>query len=148
MVWRMTHLDISASTNWKPVGEYEWIIVDKVHGMKINGRLRTVPGRETDWIGSPASFENLRPADWRTVNATCTGWDLQTCLRVLNEHWINYESVLGVNRIGPLPQTVVVSMSLFAISDEEGVDLVEGALGMGGVEWINVECHLRTYEDK
>jgi hypothetical protein len=138
----MKHLDISASTMWKPVGEYEWIIVDKVHGMKINGRLRTVPGLETDWIGSPASFENLQLAPWRTVNATCSEWDLQTCIRVLAEHWITYESIFGVNDVGAPLQFVVVSMRLFAISDEEAVKLVEGALSVAGAEWI--QCRIRA----
>jgi hypothetical protein len=137
----MTHLDIAANTMWKPVGEYEWIIVDKVHGMQINGRLRTVPSLETDWIGSPASFENLQLAGWRTVNATCSSWDQQTCVRVLDEHWITYESIFGVRSVGAPLQFVVVSMRLFAISDEEAVELVEGALGVAGAEWI--QCRIR-----
>jgi hypothetical protein len=137
----MTRLDIAARTIWKPVGEYAWIVVDKVHGLQINGRLRTVPSLESDWIGSPASFESLQITDWRTVNATCSSWNHQTCVRVLDEHWITYESIFGVRRIGSGPQLVVVSMGLFAVSDEEAVELVEGALGLAGAEWI--QCHIR-----
>jgi hypothetical protein len=139
----MTERQIVVGT-WKAPGEYEWIIVDKVHRMQVNGRVRTVPSVESDWIGSPASFKNLRRTDRRTVNATCTSWDLRTCVRVLDEHWINYESVFGVRRITlpSSPQFVVVSMSVEAISDDEAVELVEGALGVAGAEWI--DCRIRA----
>ena len=39
-------------------------------------------------------------------------------------------------------------MSLSAISDEEGAELAQGALRVAGAEWIQLECHLRSYEDK
>ena len=126
---------------WKARSEYQWIVIDKVRGMQINGRLRTVPSLESDWIGSPASFENLQLADWRTVNVTCFSWDHQTCVRVLDEHWITYESIFGVRSVGYGPQLVVVSMRLSAISDEEAVELVEGALEVAGAEWI--QCRIR-----
>jgi hypothetical protein len=138
----MTDLEISRGTVWKALGEYQWIVVDKVHGLQINGRLRAVPSLESDWIGSPASFENLKRTEWRTVNATCSGWDHQTCVRVLAEHWITYESVRGVKNAGASLQLLVASMGLEAISDKEAVQLVEGALGVAGAEWI--QCRTRS----
>ncbi len=141
----MTDREICSGAVWKALGEYQWIVVDKVHGMQINGRLREVPSLESDWVGSPASFEKLQRADWRKVEATCSGWDHQRCVRVLAEYWIIYDSVCGVKAVGAPLQVVVASMGLFAISDEEAVELVEGVLGVAGAEWS--QCTIRASLD-
>lgn len=127
--------EIAVGDVWK-CGEDEWIAVFDVRGDVVTGRLRTIPRAERDWTGSPADFDNFQRTEKRGVTATCKRWNDGHCIRVLSDHWIEYDGAAALVEIQhpPSASIVVVSMILRAVSDDEAISRVEAALAEAGAD--------------